>query len=71
MKRLKQFALVNFAVVVGAAGMAAAVTPTQAPTGVDNRTADTATANQAQHIADQATFEERDEIARAWAPCST
>jgi len=68
MTRLQHVALVYLAVVVGAAGIAMAVTPTPAPTGIDNRTADTATATQAQHIADQATFEERDEIDKGLGP---
>jgi CxxC motif-containing protein (DUF1111 family) len=42
--------------------------PTEAPTGVDNRTADPVTANQPQHIADEATFAERDTIEKGLGP---
>jgi CxxC motif-containing protein (DUF1111 family) len=47
---------------------AALVPPTEAPAGVDNLTADPATANQPQHIADEATFAERDTVDKGLGP---
>ena len=67
MKRMKQLAMVYGAVLLSAV-VATAITPTQAPAGIDNRTADPATADQAQHIADQATFEEHDGIDKGLGP---
>ena len=67
MKRMKLFALVYSAVLMtaGAIGLAIGV---DAPAGVDNITADPVTANQTQHNADQATFEEHDDIAKGLGP---
>ena len=65
---MRQVALVYGAVLLSASVASTVVStqtgnpPTQAPTGIDNRTVDTATANQAQHIADEETFAERDGI---------
>ena len=42
--------------------------PTEAPAGVDNLTADSVTANQAQHLADLQTFEEVDTIDKGLGP---
>src|SRR5436190_18048754 len=42
--------------------------PTEAPAGVDNLTADSVTANQPQHIADEETFAERDTIDKGLGP---
>jgi CxxC motif-containing protein (DUF1111 family) len=76
MNRMKQVALVYGAVLLTASVAGTVVStqtpttfaPTQAPTGIDNVTVDTDTANQAQHIADQATFEEHDGIAQGLGP---
>ena len=68
MNRMRQVALVYGAVLLSASVASTVVStqtgnpPTQAPTGIDNRTVDTATANQAQHIADEETFAEHDGI---------
>src|SRR5437868_15251733 len=42
--------------------------PGEAPAGVDNLTADSVTANQPQHIADEETFSERDTIDKGLGP---
>src|SRR5215471_5930787 len=67
MKRMKQFALVYSAVLMTAGTIGLAV-GADAPAGVDNITADPVTANQTQHNADQATFEEHDDIAKGLGP---
>jgi CxxC motif-containing protein (DUF1111 family) len=76
MNRMKQVALVYGAVLFSASVAGTVVStqgptftpPTQAPTGIDNVTVDTETADQAQHIADQATFEEHDGISQGLGP---
>jgi CxxC motif-containing protein (DUF1111 family) len=67
MKRIKQFALVYCAVVLGAVGIVTAI-GVDAPTGVDNLTADPASVSQAQHVADQETFEEHSTIETGLGP---
>ena len=67
MKRLKQFAVVYCAVLLGAAGIAMAV-GIDAPSGVDNLSADPASVSDAQHVADQEVFEEHDGIAEGLGP---
>jgi CxxC motif-containing protein (DUF1111 family) len=76
MNRLRQVALVYGAVLLTASVAGTVVSTqgptvapaTQAPTGIDNITADAVTANQAQHIADQETFEEHDGIEAGLGP---
>jgi CxxC motif-containing protein (DUF1111 family) len=76
MNRMRQVALVYGAVLLSASVAGTVVStqsgtypsPTEARTGIDNITADWATANQAQHIADQETFEEHDGLAQGLGP---
>jgi CxxC motif-containing protein (DUF1111 family) len=73
MKPIKCFALLYVAIfVMSVAGPLKATgptpPPTEAPAGVDNLTADPVTANQAQHLADQQTFEEVDGVEKGLGP---
>ena len=73
MKLIKCFALLYTAIfVMSMAGPLNATgptpPPTEAPAGVDNLTADPVTANQAQHLADQQTFEEVDGVEKGLGP---
>jgi CxxC motif-containing protein (DUF1111 family) len=73
MRLMKWLAVVYVAVVlVCTSGLLSATgpipPPTEAPTGIDNVTADPDTANQAQHVADIETFEEHDDISKGLGP---
>ena len=72
MKLIKYLAVVYAAAVLVCTSYPLNATPTPPPTeavsGIDNLTADPATANQAQHVADQETFEEHDDVAKGLGP---